>query len=138
MGARDPASRRGRRTRSTGILLASKYRQPGTPKPVVERAKERWSAIAVRRTRLAGDMRPSVLMDLTGALERAASMSMAQTQALPSRCQCGKCGPKRRCSGIPSLFHSARWQLSLDRDEFRERVDLPYGTSLSKERGSKK
>ena len=94
MGARDPASRRGRRTRSTGILLASKYRQLGTPKPVVERAKERWSAIADHRTRLAGDMRPSVLMDRTGALDRAASMSMAQMQALPSRYLCGSCGPE--------------------------------------------
>jgi hypothetical protein len=36
------------------------------------------------------------------------------------------------------LFHSTRWQLSLYRDEFREWVDLPYGTSLANERGSKK
>jgi hypothetical protein len=71
---------------------------------MVERAKERWSASADRWTRLTGDMRPSVLIDLTGALERAASMSMAQMQALPSRCQCGRCGPEQRYK------HRADWR----------------------------
>ena len=54
----------------------------GTPEPVVELAKERRSAIAAQRMRSAGDLRPDVLMYLTGAVERFAGMSLDQIQAL--------------------------------------------------------
>ncbi|MGV2338993.1 MAG UNVERIFIED_CONTAM: hypothetical protein LVR18_40980 [Planctomycetaceae bacterium] len=51
-------------------------------KPLVELAKERRSAIAAQRMRSAGELRPDVLMYLTGALERFAGMSLDQIQAL--------------------------------------------------------
>ena len=54
----------------------------GTPEPVVELAKERRSAIAAHRMRSAGELRPDVLMYLTGAVERFAGMSLDQIQAL--------------------------------------------------------
>ena len=54
----------------------------GTPEPVVELAKERRSAIAAHRMRSAGELRPDVLMYLTGAVERFASMTLDQIQAL--------------------------------------------------------
>jgi len=53
----------------------------GTPEPVVELAKERRSAIAAQRMRSAGELRPDVLMYLTGAVERFAGMSLDQIQA---------------------------------------------------------
>jgi hypothetical protein len=49
---------------------------------MVELGQERHSAIAAHRMRSAGELRPDVLMYLTGALERFAGMSLDQIQSI--------------------------------------------------------
>ena len=47
-----------------------------------------------------------------------------RTVRIPSRCLCGRCEQWRRCSERQSPFRSARWQLSLYRDEFTHHQPL--------------